>query len=278
MPELAEVEVIVRGLRPQLAGQTIVAIPWLKPHLENDFTHSQLTQKLVGLRITSVDRLGKYILIGLSNGKHLVIHLRMTGKLLVKTKDSLPTKHVSFIFELTDKALFFDDIRKFGSLVLTDNPEELPCLTKLGPDALTITVKQLQAACLSKKPIKTLLLDQEKIAGLGNIYVCEILFLAQVHPLAMASRLMERQVQAIHRHIGPVLKKSIKAGGTSISDYVNSSNVPGAFQKLLQVYQRSGQPCPVCVTPIERLKISGRSTFLCPKCQKAEVSSPKGHK
>ena len=271
MPELPEVEVIVRGLRGKVLNNSITSLPWLKPHVLANTTIKELKQRIINQRICEVSRRAKYIIIKLTGDVFLVVHLRMTGKLTVVQKNVKPGKHTVFIFQLDDQALVFDDMRKFGRIWLVENPDQLPQLMKLGPDALNLTYSEFKKICVGKKPIKSLILDQVKIAGLGNIYASEILYLAHVHPQKPAGNLTAQEIKNIHNQIKPVLRQAIKAGGTSISDYVNSSGVPGEFQKLLKVYQRENQPCYTCNTPIQRIMIANRSTFFCPLCQKSKA-------
>ncbi len=270
MPELPEVEVIVRGLRRNILGEKVTAVPLLKPHVLANTAPSVLKSSITNRFIEKIGRIGKYIILRLTGNMILVSHLRMTGQLKIAPLDTQPNKHTAFIIQLTHSSLIFDDIRKFGRLWLTDDLKKLSCLEKLGPDALTITIDELRDACKSKRPIKNLLLDQVHIAGIGNIYASEILCLAKIHPLTPANKLDDKEIKRIHENIKPTLELAIENGGTSISDYVNSNGVPGEFQKILKVYGRQDKACPVCSAKIQRLKMANRSTYLCPKCQKSK--------
>jgi formamidopyrimidine-DNA glycosylase len=262
MPELPEVETVVRSLRPYLIDSTIESIKITDPRIET-FPYEILS----GLSIKELKRRGKYILIDLGLEKYLTVHLRMTGRLLItNNKDPLPYERVRFNF--TDNMLVFDDVRKFGTITLSHLSE---IETKLGPEPLSdqFTIDGLQKLCnKSSLPIKNFLLDQKKIAGLGNIYASEILHQSGVHPERLAFSLKKHEIEKIHFSTQEILTRSIHQLGTTYSTYLNADGQAGKFQNCLQVFKREHFPCLTCPGTILRIKQAGRSTFFCPNCQK----------
>jgi formamidopyrimidine-DNA glycosylase len=210
--------------------------------------------------VRSVRRYGKYILLELDRGL-LAIHLGMTGKLLASGGEGPYTRAV---LVLDRGAVRFDDVRQFGSVRwLRREPD------KLGPDALAISAEDfLQRLRACKARLKPLLLNQAFLRGLGNIYTDEALFRAGIHPLAVAARLSRQRALGLHSAIVEVLSEAVARGGSSISDYVDAEGRPGWFQLQHRVYQRTGEPCPVCGEPIRRILVAQRGTHFCPRCQR----------
>jgi formamidopyrimidine-DNA glycosylase len=246
MPELPEVETVVRTLRPRLQGRTIVsAVGWAGP--------------AVGQTIREVSRYGKYITLHFDNGM-LLVHLRMTGKLLFDG-DRTPYTRAEFI--LDEGILLYDDIRRFGRLTwATEYPAQ-------GPDPLVVTFPDFMALFAGRRMrLKSLLLDQKFLRGLGNIYVDEALFRARLHPLSMGAALSRTKLERLYAAIQDVLRESIAMGGSSVSDYVDGNGDRGRFQDLHRVYRKTGEPCRTCGTPIQRTLVAQRGTHFCPRCQR----------
>lgn len=276
MPELPEVETVVKGLRPLITGKIITEVEIREEnmiaHPKNDI--KAFTKDLIGSKIEGVKRRGKYIIIELNNYKDLIIHLRMTGKLLVKEVKDFRDKHTHVIFSLNDgQEIRFNNIRKFGRVYLIDRdqPEQAGGLAELGPEPLNDNLSVDDFKKLFKKRralMKSLLLNQKFIAGIGNIYADEILFRAAILPDRTADELSESEKENIYHNMREILNKGIIYGGTSFSDYVNAFGEKGSFQEELRVHQREGEKCYQCGTKIKKIKISGRSTYFCPQCQK----------
>jgi len=259
LPELPEVETIVRGLAPRLAGRRIRRIELGLPRvLLNDIRQAN------GSTIRGVRRWGKHILLDLGRG-HLLIHLGMTGQLLL---DAPPGPHTHARFHLDrGLTLLYNDIRQFGRLEFAASlPDRL---TRLGPDPLEISEEAFTGRLRARRAmVKPLLLDQRFLRGIGNIYADEALFRARLHPRAVASRLSPSRARTLHRTIVAVLKAAIRSGGSSISDYVGSDGERGLFQVRHRVYGRTGQPCPGCGAAIRRIVVGSRGTHFCPRCQR----------
>jgi formamidopyrimidine-DNA glycosylase len=264
MPELPEVETIVRTVAPRLLGREIRAAHFYS-RLVLRGNAARTAARLRGARIQAVRRHGKFIVIELSGGLTLTIHLGMTGGLLWNAE---PGPHARAVFDLDSGRLVYDDPRQFGSIELG---KELPQrAARLGPDALAIPEAEFAARlCKRNGHIKPLLLNQAFLRGLGNIYTDESLFGARIHPLAAVSRLGPARVRRLYAAIQEVLRDAVAAGGSSISDYVDADGRPGDFQVRHQVYGREGEPCPRCGAPIRRIVVNQRGTHYCPRCQKA---------
>ncbi len=262
MPELPEVETVVRTLAPYVAGRTILEARFLSPHAAAH-RPEELAARLRGRRIAAVRRAGKFIVATLDEGV-LSIHLRMTGKLLL---NAAPGPFTRAILELDSGAVLFDDVRQFGRLEWCERIP--PNVARLGPDPLEITPGDFASRLRAHRGcIKALLLNQSFLAGLGNIYVDEALFRAGVHPLAQAARLSRRRALRLHTAIVEVLTEAIAAGGSSISDYADAQGRQGSFQRFHRVYGREGEPCPACGTPVRRIVAGQRGTHFCPRCQR----------
>ena len=260
MPELPEVETIVRGLAPRLAGRRILSAEFRCARvLRGD------PQRIVGKTIRTVRRHGKYILIDFADASaSLGIHLGMTGKLLLDPQLGV---HSHAILTLDRGTLVYDDIRQFGRIELSD--QFAARLGRLGPDPLALDTAAFVSALRGRHAmVKPLLLNQSFLRGMGNIYTDEALYRAGVHPRALASRLSRERAAGLHRAIQAVLLESIETGGSSVSDYVDAEGRRGSFQLKHRVYGKEGEPCPACSTPIRRILVAQRGTHFCPKCQK----------
>ncbi|MFQ5812435.1 MAG: bifunctional DNA-formamidopyrimidine glycosylase/DNA-(apurinic or apyrimidinic site) lyase [Anaerolineae bacterium] len=270
MPELPEVETIARGLREPLIGRqfTSVRVGWAnlvaRPSVE------EFERGLVGQRILGVKRRGKYLVFALSSGGSLIIHLRMTGRLLIVNSDDELDKHDHLIFELDDgRELRFNNVRKLGRVYLVDDEDEIT--GKLGPEPLDGDFAPADFAALfsgRRGMIKPLLLNQRFMAGIGNIYADEALFAARIHPERRADTLTAEEIEHLYGTIRQVLAQGIQNRGTTFSDYLDAEGREGRNQEYLRVFRRTGQPCPRCGTPIERTVVGGRGTYFCPRCQK----------
>jgi len=275
MPELPEVQTVVAELQEaRLLGHRItdVKIRWQKivaiPQVD------KFRRDLTGQTLADFTRRGKFIMIKLQSGKWLLIHLRMTGQLLILPANRPVTKHEYVILRFDDRrTLRYHDPRKFGRLYLVDEPEQI--ISNLGWEPLdrAFTLKAFSAKLSRfKRQIKPLLLDQTFIAGLGNIYVDEALFEAYLHPLRPANSLKPPEIAALHRAIRRVLRKGIQNHGTSLgngkANFASINRRRGRNQESLKVFQRQGQACPRCGTVIRRIAVGQRSTHFCPYCQR----------
>ncbi len=277
MPELPEVETIRRDLLPLLRGRvfTGVRVSPDAPRLVQVPSATDFARLLVGRRIEDISRRGKYLAFHLSDGLHLVVHLRMTGALLHRPAGWPPDRYVRAVLTLDDGSeLRFSDLRKFGAMWLVEDPSLV--LNRLGPEPLdgAVTPSVLREATARRRaPIKSVLLDQGTLAGLGNIYADEALFAAGLHPQRPASTLSGAEVKRLHGAIRRVLTAALRDRGASFSDYVDASGREGRHQFRVQVFRRTGQPCYACGGEIERVKVAGRSTHFCATCQPLEAGT-----
>lgn len=266
MPELPEVETVVRGLRVEAEGLRISSIPHISKHL---LAREPRLKSLVKDRFVGFTRRGKYILAQLESGRTLVIHLRMSGRIVFVSKSHHRDKHDHFVAVLTNgKKMLFHDTRKFGIIefLLQDSPKGV---SSLGKEATDITVADLEAATSrSSRPIKALLLDQSVLAGLGNIYVDESLHRSKIHPLRPSNRLSPNDLMLLARSIKSVLKLAIKRMGTTFDSYSGVNGNPGEYSQYLRVYNREETECRECGNKIIKIRAAGRGTHLCPTCQK----------
>ncbi len=255
MPELPEVETIVRALAPHLVGRRIARLRFLARR-----TRRSRIPDLRARQICAVRRYGKYILLELDRGV-LAIHLGMTGRLL---RDARPGPYTRAVLRLVrGEEILFDDPRQFGGIRYGSGPPP-----GLGPDPLEISEDEFVARLRRRKGrIKPLLLNQRFLRGLGNIYTDESLFRAGIHPRAQIPRLAETRRRALYRAIRAVLSEAINAGGSSISDYVTPEGARGLFQFDHRVYGRAGEPCVACGAPVRRIIVAQRGTYYCPRCQ-----------
>jgi formamidopyrimidine-DNA glycosylase len=264
MPELPEVETIVRTVAPRLLGREIrQARFYSRLVLRADAAGT--AARLRGRSIETVGRHGKFIVIELSGGLTLAIHLGMTGGLLWNAE---PGPHARAVFELDAGRLVYDDPRQFGRIELGESLPERAA--RLGPDALAVGEDEFAARLATRHGhIKPLLLNQAFLRGLGNIYVDESLFDARIHPLASVARLGPARVSRLYAAIQKTLRAAVAAGGSSVSDYVDADGRAGSFQVRHQVYAREGAPCARCCAPIRRIVVGQRGTHYCPRCQRA---------
>lgn len=272
MPELPEVETVRRSLATALTGRRIAEvtrISWERTIAEPapDLFRDLLRDRL----IAGVDRRAKYLIIRLDRDEALVVHLRMTGRLTIEDDRAEPDAHTHVVLRLEGGGqLFFHDTRKFGRLWLLDAEGLAVLHQRLGPEPLdeALTVVEFRALLQRRTGrLKPLLLDQKVIAGLGNIYVDEALWLARLHPLRTVPSLQDQELDRLYHAIRSVLSSAVERRGTSFSDYRDGYGQPGDNQHFLQVYDRAGQPCSRCGTLIERTVVAQRGTHLCPTCQ-----------
>lgn len=270
MPELPEVETIVRSLRPRLLQKKICGIDIFLPkivHAEN-----KTAFQLIGKTIINITRQGKNIIMELSKKYYLRIHLKMTGQLLLNSKGDALLNHTHAIFYL-DKGrleLRYRDIRQFGYIQILTAKEWNYWLNhnSLGPDPLEISFPALLAKLRRKKgKIKSLLLDQSFLSGLGNIYTDEILHQARIHPENSPLHLSTGKIRCLHQKMQSILQIAIQLKGSSVRNYIEASGAKGQYQTEHQVYGRAGLPCRQCGTPLKKIRVSGRGTCFCPRCQ-----------
>ena len=275
MPELPEVETVMRGLMPAMENRKIMKADVRREGLRWPFP-PLFADRLSGARVEGMHRRAKYILMALDSGESLLVHLGMSGKVTIDDSGALvPGKHDHVVLDMENGIrILFNDPRRFGMLDLLDskNPEAHKMLATLGPEPLG---NRFDASYLEQKlkgrksPIKSSLLDQRIIAGLGNIYVCEALWRAGINPLSSSGSLNPAQLSSLTGHIRDVLSEAIRAGGSSLKDYRQANGELGYFQHSFAVYGREGEPCrkPGCLGKITRIIQSGRSSFYCPTCQ-----------
>ena len=272
MPELPEVETVRRALLLKLKGRTIKEITILHNNVFENQDIKKVKEQIKNQTINDISRRGKWLEFVLDD-YYLLSHLRMEGKYVYRKLNDTIEKHQHVLFNIDNEfSLRYNDVRKFGKmhLVKKDELENSP-LSKLGfePWDKNLTVDYLKEKYRKKNlPIKTVLLDQEIIVGIGNIYADEILFLSKINPYKKSKELNDKELQSIIDNTKKVLDKAIKEGGTTIRSYTSEEGVTGLFQNSLNVHQREGKKCPVCKHIIKREKIGGRSTYYCEKCQK----------
>ncbi len=289
MPEGPEVETIRRGLDASIVGQKVGEVSVLWPR-SFDVPPDLIKQIVCRSTVTHVERRGKVLIVRLNSGYAMLFHLKMTGQMVLakadgkryagghpteSMRDPLPDKstRVVFVFASGDK-LFFNDQRKFGwiKLVPQDEISLDPLVARLGPEVLSdeFTVEYLQdkLARHPRSPVKAVILDQSTVAGVGNIYADESLHLAKIHPRRLAGSLTAAEVKRLRAAIRDIIASGITHGGTSFAHYVNSLGGTGDYLEHARVFRRDGQPCPACGTIIEKIRVVGRGTHICPKCQK----------
>lgn len=288
MPEGPEVETIRRGLELGVVGQTIAAV---SVRFEKTFAAAPAARaQLEGARVLHVARRGKVLVMELSSGSALMFHLKMTGQMVLVKADGeryagghpsgsmsapLPDGSTRVIFEFgSGDRLFFNDQRKFGwiKLVPLGEVEEDTLVRRLGPEvadeAFTPAYLQGQLHRHGRAPVKAVILDQSVVAGIGNIYADESLHLARIHPRRLAGSLTPAELKRLHAAVREIMAAGIEHGGTSFAHYVNSLGGKGDYLEHARVFRRQGQPCPVCGTLIEKIRVAGRGTHVCPKCQR----------
>ncbi|MCF0260235.1 MAG: bifunctional DNA-formamidopyrimidine glycosylase/DNA-(apurinic or apyrimidinic site) lyase [Erysipelotrichaceae bacterium] len=277
MPEAPEVANVLAWLEDELKGRKIVKAEITHPKLAQNMDPESFCRKLEGQTFREFHRYGKYLVFVLDD-VDLVGHLRMEGKFLIGDPAEMEprqAKHIHAVFDLDDgRKLCYYDTRKFGRMQVLDKTEDyrqLPVFEKLGKDVFddSLNAEYLYQKLHKKRiPIKTALLDQSVIAGIGNIYADEILFHSRIHPEEPCCRLSMSDFSHIARWTKEVLSKSVESGGTTIRTFSYGNHQPGSFQDQLMVHQREGEPCFLCGTPVESMKVGQRSTCLCPQCQK----------
>jgi formamidopyrimidine-DNA glycosylase len=279
MPELPEVETTARSLRPRLTGQRVTAVGGVDwPRMLPNTSEADLDATLRGKGVRGVDRRGKYLLIEFEDDVTLGIHRKMSGNLLLQDANVPREPHTHLVVQMENGTdLRFVDPRKFGRVYLFHSADQLNdfLAERLGPDSLNELDHGVLAAKLRgrKGRIKSLLLDQAFLAGVGNLYADEALWEARLHPLRTADSLSAREVKRLAAAIKQVLVLGIARRGTSFSTYRDSDGTPGENQEFLNAYGREGQTCPRCGTPIQRIIIGQRSAFFCPKEQKPKLQA-----
>ena len=292
MPELPEVETIVRDLRPAVMGKMISGLV-MRPKAQSSLLNvdpQTFYEHTMTQIITTVLRKGKYIIMPLDNDAAIVMHLGMTGRILTRevpevpfderfTSDDFVDRHTHFLMEVTDPSgvepdmeLQFHDVRLFGNIWLVPGLEDIDNipikgLAELGPDALGITIEEFSRIMRTRASVKSVLMDQKKIAGVGNIYADEACHMAGVHPARRGGSLSKEERAKLWLSVKTVLKEGLKYRGSSVSDYTDAAGTEGSFQKYHKVYQKTGQECAFCQSTIEKIKLNGRSTHFCPSCQ-----------
>jgi len=262
MPELPEVETVVRSIAPHIRNRKIERAEF-SSHRVTRGGFARTANALAGRTIQDVRRHGKQIWIALDHG-FLYVHLGMTGKLLWNAE---PTKYTRAVLVLENGTLVYDDVRQFGRVEYFKKVPE--SLGRVGPDAMQLDFEDFYSRLQRRAGlIKPLLLNQNFLGGVGNIYADELLFAARVHPRTPAARLSKERARKVHRELLEVLRLAIEHRGSSISDYVDGAGNRGAFQQMHNVYGKEGQPCPRCGTPIRRIVLGQRGTHYCPRCQR----------
>ncbi|MDI3328572.1 MAG: bifunctional DNA-formamidopyrimidine glycosylase/DNA-(apurinic or apyrimidinic site) lyase [Alicyclobacillaceae bacterium] len=280
MPELPEVEHIRRGLEP-LAGRRIVGVEVLCERVvRTPRDPKEFGRLLAGERLQEIGRRGKYLLLH-GERRTLISHLRMEGRYRVAEPEEPRDPYLRVVFRLDDgRELRYRDVRKFGTMDVADRNgwEHFPCIAALGPEPFdpALTPAVLRQRLNRPAAVKGLLLNQSVIAGLGNIYVDEVLFRARIHPLRTGDSLTRREAEELHFQMRELLKEAIEAGGATVRSYVRSDGRPGLMQERLFVYGRSGEPCRRCGSPVERIVVAGRGTHLCPNCQDRRARAEEG--
>lgn len=289
MPELPEIETIRVGLEQQLSGQTFTAVEVLNQKTM-PYPQTLIDDSVVGAKVDQLRRYGKVLIIDLGNQVSLIFHLKMTGQMVVTTERGeryagghptesmareLPDKSTRVIFEFDDgRRLFFNDQRKFGWIKVVDTAEVAndPLLKRMGPEPLsndfTLEGFQKELTSHARAPIKPVILDQSTVAGIGNIYADESLHLAKIHPGRLAGSLKPAEVKRLHQAIKTIIKLGVEHGGTSLTHYVNALGGKGDYLEHARVFRRQGLPCPECGTIIHKIRLAGRGTHFCPKCQR----------
>jgi formamidopyrimidine-DNA glycosylase len=272
VPELPEVETVVRDLRPHLTGRRLAAVRASRKALRRPW-QAVWNDAVRGRRVQTVRRRGKWIVVDLDQGHHLVFHLGMSGQLTVVEADTAEGTHTHLVFDLDrgKMQLRFRDPRRFGSAVYCDGGELSAFFdrTDLGPEPFDLKPtdwrRRLSA---TERCLKAVLLDQRVVAGVGNIYADEALYEARLHPARRADSLGAAEATRLRKAVAAVLTRAIEHRGSSVRNFVGGCGVQGEYQREHQVYGRTGDPCPRCGAPIERLRLAGRSSHYCPQCQR----------
>jgi formamidopyrimidine-DNA glycosylase len=279
VPELPEVETVVRDLQTCLTGRRLSSVKQISRHALRTPWRPSWNPVVAGQRVQSIARRGKWILVTLENKGVLVFHLGMTGQLIVGSAKTPLANHTHLLFDLDDgdEQLRFRDIRRFGNITFFPTSSELEdffAASRLGPEPFDVPAKYWgDSLSVSKRCLKAVLLDQSVVAGVGNIYADESLFEARLHPSRMACDLDKAESDRLRLAVASVLQRAIDRRGSSIRNYVGGSGLKGEYQNEFRVYGRTGAPCPRCGTAIEALRIAGRSSHFCPTCQKQELTT-----
>lgn len=274
MPELPEVETIKRGLLERVKGKKVKKVSIKNPKCISFPSPGEFKERIEGRVFREINRKGKYLIIELDSGENLVFHLKLTGRILYSPEEGKEFEYVRVIFAFEEgDELSFTDIRGFGSIWLIPDKEfdKIPGLESLGPEPLEedFTLESFQKMLKSKRgKIKVLLMDQTFLAGVGNIYAQEALFLAGIHPERPSSSLTSKEVKKLYDSLRFVLTEAIQYRGSSVDAYVDVEGRKGNYEEKLRVYGKEGGLCPSCSTPIRKITISGRGTYFCPRCQK----------
>jgi formamidopyrimidine-DNA glycosylase len=270
VPELPEVETVVRDLRGPLVGRSIVKLEVSAQALRRSWSPAH-SRRLVGREVQAIARRGKWILIDLG-GPWLVVHLGMTGQFTIASADLPRQTHTHFVFTLDRGELRFRDIRRFGSVTWFDDRAAVDAFftaNRLGPEPFTLDAEVWRRGLKkTSRNLKACLLDQRLVAGVGNIYADESLYEAKLSPKLLGKRLNAAQAERLRLAVVSVLTRAIEQRGSTIRDYVGGSGLQGGFQNEFRAYGRTGEPCVRCRTPIRRIVLAGRSTHYCPKCQR----------
>ena len=270
MPELPEVETIRRDLEKEIVGHKIVDLWYDVPKMLQP--SPQTVETIIGRHFVSAGRIGKLLLLGIENDGTVGIHLKLSGRLFIRKQTDPEDRftHVTFKFE-DGRELRFTEVRKFGYVKLIENTGDLEKITsEFGPDPWTkdYTLDVLKNVLVkSSRPTKVLIMDQKKIAGVGNIYADEALWYAKIHPETSGNKVAAKQVEELYTGIIKALEQGIEDRGTSIDDYLDIYGKPGNHAKNLNVFRNEGNPCPRCGTEIKKIRVGGRGTHYCPQCQ-----------
>jgi formamidopyrimidine-DNA glycosylase len=270
MPELPEVETIKNELIPHVVGHKITGVTLFDKKLVHQPSAEEFCSRLIGQKITGVERRGKYLIFSLASGEALIVHLKMSGSLLLKPPERFTR---AILHPDGGTELYFRDPRKFGAMWLVANKNTV--IGKLGPEPLEAGFRpKILAQRLSGRTanIKALLCDQSFVAGIGNMYADEALFLARIHPLRSGKSLSPEEVERLHRAIQQVLSAGIKNKGASVESYFRPDGTPGTAHSQFKVAHGRGKNCPVCGTPLERIPVRNRGSYFCPKCQPLKLS------
>lgn len=270
MPELPEVETVRRGLAPHVEGQSITGLVIRQTKLRYPVDAKLLEAKLIGQKILHLKRRAKYLLLEFEHGT-LLIHLGMTGVVRILADDTPLKKHDHVDFILENVLLRFNDTRRFGMIIWLEDTLAHPLLRNLGEEPLSLEFHPEALAQKLKKtrrPIKLALMDQAVVVGVGNIYANEALYAAKIHPERCANSLKDSEIKVLVEAVKAVLEKAIAGGGTTLKDFLSVEGKPGYFRHELKIYGRSGKPCEVCKTPIQKVVLGQRATYFCSQCQK----------
>jgi formamidopyrimidine-DNA glycosylase len=271
MPELPEVETTCRGIRPHIDGQTITHID-----VHNGSLRWPVSDEIYALRdapITAVKRRAKYILIELTSGQHILLHLGMSGSLRISSPEEALRKHDHLVFYLNNGLeMRLHDPRRFGcALWIEGDYGKHPLLAKLGPEPLSNSFSLplfLQSCAQRNRAIKLHIMDHTAVVGVGNIYACEALHIAGINPKRAANKISKLRLTKLYESIRFILTRSIEQGGTTLKDFLHSDGQPGYFKQQLTVYDREGKPCQSCGNKVKRIVLGQRSTFYCAQCQR----------